>query len=407
MPDYRIVRHFFISLITASVLAGCVTPDATPALVDPTGLVTYAHPSGVFTLELPPDWVVNDRSTGTAINVEFSPPGSPEPLLGVYVVTARADLPIATPYPGSVSASGSPELDAMIDAYRQAFYSEGGAAYREIARDAQPDGSLRIKFVLEAPGRITQHNDFIQVVGPYFVALRVQLSDDPAQMRTLSRVINTLQVNRDAGWMSGGETAQTAVQDAIGFASLNAWVDRNSGLEVVGQIVNNSAGSLEFIRIEALLYDAENRLLATQDNFVSSDLVQPGEYAPFAIVFTEGMPPGTIRYELHASARYADVNSQTFYGAGNFSISSQAEFDSSGFLVVSGVVTNQGGRTANLVKVLVTIFDEGGRVIGTDTTLVDVQRLAPGEASTFSVIFVELGGVPGTFVVTAQGVVEE
>ena len=387
-------------LVSSALLIGCVAEEATPVLVDPTGFVTYVSPTGVFTLSMPPDWIVSDKSDEFALNVEFSPPGSPEPLVGVYVASASA-LSLDP-------ASGqTPSYDEMLLAYQSRFYASADATYKEIARDQQADGSLRIKFLLEGPVGTTQHNDFVQVIGPYFVALRTTLPADQAQLRTLSRVVNTLTVNQNAGWASSVESESAASRDVVGFTALNAWVDRNGGFEIVGQVVNNAPIALEFVRINAQLYDAENRLLLEQDDFVSSDMIAPGGYAPFSIVFSDGMPPGTVRYELHASARYADFTTQTFYGPENFAVSSTVEFDRNGLLVVSGQVRNEGTLRANLVKVIVTIFDENGRVIATDTTLVEVQRLAPGEVSPFSVTFFELGGSPGTFQVIAQGMIDE
>jgi hypothetical protein len=247
----------------------------------------------------------------------------------------------------------------------------------------------------------------MQIVGPYFAVVRVRLPNDQAQMRTISHIINTFTVHASAAWTSAVQQAGTANKDAVGFSSLNTWVDRNGGFVVAGQVVNNAATALEFVRIEAQLYDADNRLLLSQDDFVSSDTLLPGEYAPFSLVFSDGLPAGTVRYDLHASARYADATVRTFYGPQNFSVSSQADFDANGFLVVSGQVRNQGTATANLIKVIAVVFDADGRVIATDTTLVDFQQLAPGQTSTFAVSFAELGGVPNTFTVSAQGVTGE
>ena len=50
------------------VVATPVPPDAK--------FHTYQHPSGVFSLRLPPDWSVRDLSHGDTIRVEFSPPGN-------------------------------------------------------------------------------------------------------------------------------------------------------------------------------------------------------------------------------------------------------------------------------------------------------------------------------------------
>ena len=405
-----------IICLAALILTSCVPEQATPQLVDPTDFVTYVHPSGVFTLDLPPEWVVSETSSDTALNVEFSPPNSPEPLVGVYVTTlstiasgqvSATPNPSITPQPGSTSEPPGADLESLATTYELTYYhTTSDTIFKEMGRDPQPDGSLRLRFVVDAPQGTSTHNDFIQVRGPYFVVLRIQLPEDHAQMRTVSRVVNTLTVNEGAQWASADPKNQSANRDVVGFANLNAWSDANSGFEIAGQIVNNAPDALEFIRITAILYDANNNILAQQDDFVSSDLVLPGEFAPFSLLFPDGLPPGTVRYDLNASARYADFTTRTFYGPKNFGLTQDAGFDENGLLVVQGQARNEGNQPANLVKVIVTVFDAEQRVIATDTTLVDQQRLAPGEASAYSVTFVELGGTPNTFLVIAQGIVE-
>ncbi len=403
-------------------LAACAPEPPTPELVDPTGFVTYIHPTGVFSLDLPPNWIVNDTSDDYAINVAFSPPDSPEPVLSVYLVSKFAlgagkapddDDGQPTPEAGS-TPEGQPRIDPedpLIQAYLTTFYSGGDGIYKELGRELQPDGSLRLVFVIDAPQGTSSHNDFLQLFGPYFVAFRVRLPDDQAQLRTLTRVVNTLSVDEANTWASNVAPAEeeedTASQGAVGFVSLNTWADRNGGFQIVGQVRNRTELSMEFVRITAQLYDSGNRLLGEQDDFVSSDLISPGGYAPFSIVFTEGLPPGTVRYQLDASARYADLTARTFYGPENFAVTSAAEFDENGLLVISGQVRNEGPQAASLVKVIATVFDDEGRVVATDTTLVDQPSLANGDVSDYALTFVELGGSPSTFLVTAQGIVEE
>jgi hypothetical protein len=421
----RRTKHFSRSLpligLVLLALAACAPEPPTPELVDPTGFVTYIHPTGVFSLDLPPNWIVNDTSDEYAINVAFSPPDSPEALLSVYLVSEDA-LSAAEPSTAggqpTPEAGPTPEGQARIDleepliqAYLTSLYAGGDSTYREMGREPQPDGSLRLVFVLDAPQGTSSHNDFLQLFGPYFVAFRVRLPDDQAQLRTISRVVNTLSIDEENDWASKvapkEEDDESASQGAVGFVSLNTWADRNGGFQIVGQVRNRTELSMEFIRITAQLYDSGNRLLGEQDDFVSSDLISPGGYAPFSIVFTEGLPPGTVRYQLDASARYADLTARTFYGPENFAVTSAAEFDENGLLVISGQVRNEGPQAASLVKVIATVFDDNQRVVATDTTLVDPPSLENGDVSDYTVTFVELGGNPSTFLVTAQGIIEE
>lgn len=411
MPPQHTGHRLLAALIVSGllILTGCVQEDEPPVLVDPTGFVTYVHPTSVFTLSMPQDWVVSDLSDSTALNVAFSPPDSPEPLISVYAISATVlaeSRPAENPMTGFQNTSEvQTPLDGLASLYQASFYGQTGGLYKEIERAVQVDGSLRIGFVLERAQQTTTHNDFLHMIGPYFVALHTTLPSEQALQRTLERVVNTLTVNASAGWQSSPRQDASGPHDLVEFTSLNHWADRNGGFVIVGQVRNNADTPLEFVRVNALLYDAASRALIEQDDFVSSDLVQPGEYAPFSIVFPDGLPSSIVRYELHASARYADYTVETFYGPENFAVTSQAAFDENGLLVVSGQVRNEGLHTARLVKVIVTIFDDQRRLVGLDTTLVDVQQLAPGDISPFAVRFYELGGSPSNFVVAVQGMV--
>src|SRR5258705_13038835 len=148
------------SIVLAIFLAGCAIENPTPSLVDPTNFITYVHPTGVFTLNLPPDWVVNDLSTDNTLDVEFSAPNDNSPLVAIAVVNAAT-----LAEPSEEAAPVPPDINALATQYERARYVSGGA-FQETAREPQPDGSLRIKFLLNRDGKVTAHNDFVQIIGP-------------------------------------------------------------------------------------------------------------------------------------------------------------------------------------------------------------------------------------------------
>src|SRR5258706_3282779 len=98
---------------------------------------TYRHPSGAFSLRLPPDWSVRDVSHGETVRVEFSPTGTTGLPLSVYVVNT-----------GSVMDTTS-FLDAM-NRY-QATVNGDKNVYSEVSRTAQGDGSWRLVGVRQTP----------------------------------------------------------------------------------------------------------------------------------------------------------------------------------------------------------------------------------------------------------------
>jgi hypothetical protein len=378
------VRLGAVALI-GLVLIGCGVQADTPG----GPLVAYNHPSGVFSLAMPPDWVVNDASDDSALRVEFTPPGTPDPQVIAYVVSTGKP-------PEQVA------FDQTVADYQQRFYGEPGMPYREAGREVQPDGSLRLAMLVEMPSGTAQFNDFLVVDGPYFVVLRARLPDDPEQLAVLQRVVATFQVDPEAVWEAVGGIVEGAGAGVLGFTGLNTWADQSGGFNIVGQVVNTGNAPLEFVRVTAQLYDGHNRLLREQENFIAADVIGSDQASPFSIVFLDGLPSGTVRYELHATARYTDLAAGTFYGPENFALADQADYDENGLLVISGQVRNEGQRTADLVKVVVTVFDDQQRVVGTDTTLVEAQSLAPGETSTYRVTFVELGGQPDTYISMVQ-----
>lgn len=392
-----------VTLLLTACAPGAATP---PALVDPLGLARYEGPGGSFTLNLPSDWIVNDLSDGRSIRVEFSPAGAAAPLAAVTVIDAEALNPGAL-----IQGPSGPDydLDALISSYLAISYTQPDSVMRDMDRTLQPDGSLRLAFALDRPDGYSQHNDFVQLFGAVFTALRITLPPDDANMtRTLSRIAGSFAFNPESEWAlaSGQPALAGGGVGTVGFASLLHRDQPGGGFEILGQVANNADAPLALVQVRAELYDSAGILLASADDFVSTDLLLPGEFAPFAISFPGGLPEGAVRYDLQASAQYTTLEASRYYGGDSLAVTSSAGFDEDGVLTISGQVRNEGAATAGLVKVIITVFDEQQRVIATSTSLVDQQRLAPGETSPYSASFVGFTGNPATFQVTAQGVLE-
>lgn len=121
-------------LVTAALLLSACGGQRGAASDQPANFGTYVYPGGLFTLSMPPDWVVNDISDAAAVHVEFSPPGSQHPQLIVFAV--RMESPAT-------------DFDASVDDYVRLFYDDERAPFKEVAREAQPDGSLRLSGVVQ------------------------------------------------------------------------------------------------------------------------------------------------------------------------------------------------------------------------------------------------------------------
>jgi hypothetical protein len=385
----------WLLILLAGCSSGTVVVVATPPPPD-AAFQTYVHATGVFSLRLPPDWAVNDLSAGQALFVEFSPPGAIRAPLTVYVLNTGAPLSIEA-------------FDRAINDYQALFHSDS-ALYSPRERIVQADGSWLMPALCRTSTETLQLNTFFQREGSFFAVVEVLLPSDSALFETLNIVIDTFAVNPNVGLATGqieqaGAPAAVADQAAtgvVGFAGLFTWTDTSAGFHINGQVINNDTSPLEFVRVTARLFDAAGARLAEQSDFAAADVLEPGQYAPFGVLFIGGRPPAAVRYELHAAARHAGFAAQAYYGPANFEIVDRADYDEHGHLVVEGTVRNNGASTAEYVKVTVTIFDDQGRVVATDTSFAQKQQLLPGESTGYQITFFELGGDATRYISTAQ-----
>lgn len=377
------------------LLSACSAPGvllATPLPLD-AAFRTYRHPSGVFTLRLPPEWSVRDVSDGSAVRAEFSAPNTNSLPLSIYVRNGGASL-------------SAPALIEQIDLYLQTAH---GAAYRELSRTAQGDGSWRVVGV--RPTGIGERvlNTFVQADGTFLSVIEADVTDlDEAALQTLRTVINTLRVDPSAALgvadLSQAPEAPVAELGALIFSGLHSWTAPNGDFVINGMLMNNAGAPLEAIRITALLYDANGAVLAEQANVLSAEVLLPNASAPFSIRFRGGKPARAVRYELRSVGRHAEFALQDYLGEEAFLRGNEiARYNANGFLTISGDIVNQTQGAANFVKIIIAVFDDQGRVVAADSTFLNRPTLLPGEAARFEVVFPELGGGAIRYVISVEG----
>ncbi|CAG1014320.1 hypothetical protein ANRL4_05179 [Anaerolineae bacterium] len=360
----------------------------------------YRHPTGAFTLRLPSDWVVRDVSYGGVVHVEFSAPNATGLPLSIYVINTGA----------AVSASAL--LDSM-DRF-QLLINGNPLIYDEMSRNAQGDGSWRVVGVRQTPIGARQLNTFFQANGPLLAAMEADITNLNAdQLQVLRAVINTLRLDPAAVIApssiqaiaeSGGSEASNTAAGVLTFSGLYAWTTPQGEFVVNGQVSNASGAPLEAIRVTAILYDAAGAVLEEASNIVPVEVLLDTATAPFSIRFREGKPSQTVRYELQGAARYAEYALQSYLGDDQFIRGNdQALYNANGYLTVSGDVVNRAQQPAYFVKAVVTVFDEGSRVVAADTVFLNKSTLLPGEVSRFEVTFPELGGSAIRYVITIEG----
>ncbi len=372
------------------VIATAPPPDA--------GFVTYEHPTGVFSLRIPPDWVAGELPEANGVRVQFTALEGEQAVtrLSVYVVNTGQPM--------------TPEAFAQaVEAYQP---PDDLAAYgwTELARAGQRDGSRRITGIRNYPmlGPRTL-NVFLQGDGAFFSALEVDVTDaDSSLVERLMAVVNTYRVDTDAelavGTVQQAAAGVTSYSGVIGFNGYHAWTDRDGVFHITGEAVNTTQYPLEAVRLSGVLYDAQGRRLAEQSDILAVDVLSSGQGAPFDLRFEGGRPATAVRYELNVAARQADYALRTYYGPENFAIANdEAVYNARGNLVVRGELANVGPNVAEAVKVVAAIWDDRGRVVAAETVFVTKPQLVPQEAVSFEVSFHDLGGSALTYTLTVLG----
>jgi hypothetical protein len=396
-PKQRFAFWIIITIIIA-LLSACdskpVVLVATPVPLD-ANFRTYRHPGGVFSIRLPSDWSVRDVSQGSAVRVEFSPPGTTGLPMTVYVLNTGTVL----------STSGL--LDA-IDRYQRVINGDPNL-YHEISRNAQGDGSWRLAGIRQTPIGSRQLNTFLQANGAFLTAIEVDLTDlDSEHLQAMRAVINTLRVDSTAiiapaDFQASSESSSQAA-GVVAFSGLYSWVTPGGEFVINGQVTNRSGGPLEAIRVTATLYDGQNTDLAHQSNVIPVEVLNDQGTAPFSIRFQSGRPSQTVRYELQAAARNAEYALQTYLGDDKFVRGNElATYNANHYLTVSGDVVNGTKGAAYFVKAIVTVYDEQSRVVATDSVFLNKKELLPGEVSHYEVTFPELGGSAIRYVISVEG----
>lgn len=393
----------FVLICAAFFLIGCLNQKAEPLVIVATpdaldaGFQTYTHHSRVFSLRIPPGWIPDELPDDSGIRMQFTSVEGAERVVRLSLTVVNTGQPLtAEAFIQAVNAYQPPPDISEIP-----WYPTSDMA-------AMADGSVRLTGIREYPTLGSRAlNIFLQGNGSYFSALEVDVTNaTPEVLQTLLAVVNTFRVYTDAP-LNIGRVSAPGVEVAsgvIGFENYLHWDDNDGGFNITGQVVNRSGEALEAVRLTAYLFDEQGNQLAERSDILVYDVLKDEETAPFRLRFDTGRPSTAVRYELHAAARLAEFSLATFYGSENFLIGEDnAFYDINGNLTITGLVQNNAGKLATSVKIIATVFNEGGQVVATETTFINQDSLLPGEATDFEITFFSLGGNAYRYTLVAQG----
>lgn len=171
-------------------------------------------------------------------------------------------------------------------------------------------------------------------------------------------------------------------------------------LWVLGEVENTNDFMLEQIRVGVKLLDASGETLAVEQGSALLNLVEPGDVAPFAILF-EKAPKEFSSYQIYP------VSGVPAYEGGYYrdlvveELAFEGEPHSS--YVVTGSVRNVGQVETYEVQVILTAYDPVERVIAARTIALVHNVIAADGVTTFDAILVPLGGPIELIHAVAQG----
>ena len=189
----------------------------------------------------------------------------------------------------------------------------------------------------------------------------------------------------DADFVAGRTTPSAAAQPGdeeaskdLQFLSFDDYVSSDY-LNVVGEVQNSSDVPAEYVKISLILFDEDDKIVATDFTYTDLDVIPPGDKAPFRLITDEY--EGAVRYELLVEGDPAELGPQ-----GLEILSSSDEVDSLGFFIITGEVQNNGEQVAEFVKIVATLYNANDELLGSDFTYIEPDELAPGATEPFELI---------------------
>ena len=154
------------------------------------------------------------------------------------------------------------------------------------------------------------------------------------------------------------------------------YVGNDDTTHIVGEILNNSDKPLNQVNIFATLYSGDSIIHQTNSETLTN-VIMPGMKGVFDIIIIENID-GVDRYVLDLDYKITSPKSQVIEITS--SELSYAQFD---HIIIKGTVANNGDITANMVKVIGTLYDRDGNVVAVSQIIIEPDYIRANDESFF------------------------
>ncbi|MEZ4637777.1 MAG: FxLYD domain-containing protein [Caldilineaceae bacterium] len=128
----------------------------------------------------------------------------------------------------------------------------------------------------------------------------------------------------------------------------------STSLYIVGEVRNDTASNVRFVRVNATLRDAAGNVVTNRSTYATIDVLTPGMTSPFRALF--GDAPVWASYELDIT-----WNTTTNVPYALEVLNAQSYFDSLYRFSCRRKIRNQYGESRSAIRAVVTIYDSEGK----------------------------------------------
>jgi hypothetical protein len=159
----------------------------------------------------------------------------------------------------------------------------------------------------------------------------------------------------------------------------------DSWYTIIGEVKNNSDQPMESVKVIATLYDDQEQVVGTNFTYTSLDTIPPGGKAPFELSTDEWH--GTTHYKLQVQGNPGELADPVL------EILSHQGYQDDSWYTIIGEIKNNSDKAMGSVKIVSTLYNESGQVVGTSFTYSIIDVIPAGWKAPFEMSISHWEGV--------------
>jgi hypothetical protein len=169
----------------------------------------------------------------------------------------------------------------------------------------------------------------------------------------------------------------------LGLLSATDYADDvDNTLTIVGEVRNDSHLDVGQASVTVTFYGTDGQVITEASGSTLLQMLGPGILSPFMITLPH--PTGLANYSLRATGRpISSANPSPELNV----VNTRRFEDAAGFYHVAGVIENRSQQHVDHARVIVTLYDRGGRVVNVGFAYPQPASLSPRDRADFDATF--------------------